>query len=117
MFIADRDIQGAEFVASEMNKNGKVASAGEVNVTEWEDQVKCFEKAVAEFGRIDYVYPVAGVGERVWVRNDPKSKKWEEPDLTVIDVDLKGVLLTIGLALQQFRRQELSKEGFRGKSE
>ena len=34
----------------------------------------------------------------------------------VIDVDLTGVLNTISLAIQHFRRQEVRETGFRGKS-
>ena len=37
-----------------------VALVGEVNVTDWDQQASCFEAAVKEFGRIDYVYPIAG---------------------------------------------------------
>ena len=39
---------------------------------------------------------------------------FEKPDLTVIDLDLTGVMYTVSLAVQQFRRQE-PKNGFRGK--
>jgi NAD(P)-dependent dehydrogenase (short-subunit alcohol dehydrogenase family) len=41
-----------------------------------------------------------------------------KPDLSVVDVDLTGVLYTIGLAVQQFRRQDAiawSKGEYRGK--
>jgi NAD(P)-dependent dehydrogenase (short-subunit alcohol dehydrogenase family) len=88
-----------------------------VNVADWEQQVKAFEAAISEFGRIDYVYPVAGVGERPWTphHSDPKSG-FVKPDLSVVDVDMRGVLYTCSLALQQFRRQEPDKNGFRGKS-
>ena len=68
-------------------------------------------------GRIDYVYSIAGIGEKVSVPNDPKAKGFVKPDLSVLDVDLYGFLYTSSLALQQMRRQEEGEDGFRGKSE
>ncbi|KAK5009732.1 hypothetical protein LTR60_005127 [Cryomyces antarcticus] len=116
VFIADCDLKGAEAFAAELNKNGRVAFASQVDVMDWEQQLSAFKQAVDEFGRIDYVYPIAGIGERAWLPNDPKAKEFVKPDLTVLDADLTGVLWTVSLALQQFRRQEKSKHGFRGKS-
>lgn len=55
------------------------------------------------------------MGERVWTPNQPAmTSGFEKPDLTVIDLDLTGVMYTVSLAVQQFRRQE-PKNGFRGK--
>ena len=102
-------------MAEELNKNGKVASFGTVDVMDWDQQVRSFEAALAEFGRIDYVYPIAGIVEGVWVKNDPETKAFTKPDLTTLEADLTGVLYTVALALQQFRRQEPGKMGFRGK--
>jgi NAD(P)-dependent dehydrogenase (short-subunit alcohol dehydrogenase family) len=109
-------MKGAQSFADELNKNGKVAVVEAVNVTDWNEQVKAFEAAVSEFGRIDYVYPIAGIGERPWIppHTDPMSG-FVQPDLSVADVDMRGVLYTCSFALQQFRRQESDKNGFRGK--
>ena len=87
-------------------------------MTDWEQQVTAFEAAVSAFGRVDYVYPIAGIGERAWTPHHSTGAKagFAKPDLSVTDVDLKGVLYTCSLALQQFRRQEPDKNGFRGKS-
>lgn len=71
---------------------------------------------MADFGRIDYVYPIAGIGEKPWIPNDPSATGFVMPNLSAIDIDLTGVLYTVGLAVQQFRRQEPGKNGFRGKS-
>lgn len=35
-----------------------------MDVTSWDDQVRAFESAVGQFGRIDYVYPIAGIAEK-----------------------------------------------------
>lgn len=60
---------------------------------------------------------LSGIGERKAIKNDPKAKGFQKPDLAVIDVDLTGVLYTAFLAVQQMRRQEKDQDGFRGKSE
>jgi NAD(P)-dependent dehydrogenase (short-subunit alcohol dehydrogenase family) len=116
VFIADQDSEGAASLARQINSAGKArADSATVDVTDWNQQSKVFERAVTAFGRIDYVYPIAGVGERRWLNNDPNSTGWEPPDLTVLDVDLKGVLYTCSLAIQHFRRQEPNEHGLRGK--
>lgn len=101
----------------ELNKDSHVANCAHVDVANWNSQAKAFSQAVADFGRIDYVYPIAGIGERPWIPNDPGATGFEMPDLSVLDIDLTGVMYTVGLAVQQFRRQEPGKNGFRGKSE
>ncbi|OCT49289.1 hypothetical protein CLCR_05202 [Cladophialophora carrionii] len=117
VFIADRDIEGAQKLVNELNKDSQVASCAHVDVANWNSQVKAFSQAVADFGRIDYVYPIAGIGERVSIPNDPSATGFEMPDLTVLEVDLTGVLYTVSLAVQQFRRQQPGKNGLRGQSE
>lgn len=116
VYIADRDVEGASAYAEELNTSSKVAFAAQVDVTSWDQQVSAFERAIKEFGRIDYVFPIAGINERAWIPNDPGSKGFVKPDLTVLDADVNGVLYTVALAVQQFRRQE-PQHGFRGKSE
>jgi len=117
--IADRDASGASSVVAELNKgtdsSHHVAFSTTVDAADWNSQAKAFGQAVGQFGRIDYVYPIAGIGERVWCQNDPVSTGFVRPDLTVLDVDLTGVMYTVSLALQQFRRQDVGEYGFRGK--
>lgn len=86
VFIADQDSSGAEAVAENLNKStkkehGRVV-ATQVNVADWDEQVRAFDKAIEAFGRIDYVYPIAGIGERPGVKNDP-STNWQKPNLAV----------------------------------
>ena len=109
-------MKGAEEVCAELNKSGdNVAQCAQMDATDWNSQAKVFGQAVHAFGRVDYVYSIAGVGERAWMQNDPMASGFEAPDLTVLDVDLKGLMYTVSLAIQQFRKQE-PKNGFRGKS-
>ncbi|OAL37419.1 hypothetical protein AYO20_03268 [Fonsecaea nubica] len=92
-----------------------MAKCAQVDAASWNSQVKAFSQAVADFGRIDYVYPIAGIGERAWIPNDPSMTGFVQPDLTTLDIDLTGVLYTVALAVQQFRKQQPGKNGFRGK--
>lgn len=91
----------------------------------WESQLSAFQQALkALSGRIDCVFPIAGINEKKWLpfpseTNAMKAEEFAKPDLSVIDVDLTGVLYTLALAIQQFRRQEpvvwTAKHRFRGK--
>lgn len=117
VFIVDRDIQGANAVAAELNTTRQMVWTAQVNVTDWEQQVAAFESAIDTFGRIDYVFPIAGLSERKTFPNRGKNlTAFEKPDLSVVDVNLTAVVCTVSLALQQFRRQNVNKFGFRGKS-
>lgn len=118
MIIADRDAKGGQAFVDSLNegKSVKVASFHTLDVKDWNQQAKVFGQAVAEYGHIDYVYPIAGIGERRWVPNNPSATSgFVQPDLSVLDIDLTGVMYTIALAIQQFRRQEPGRHGFRGK--
>ncbi len=118
LFIADRNLEGAEATAKDLNSglHGQCAWAVHVDVVDWESQARGFEAAVKKFGRIDYVFPVAGIPESSWLPNRPNATSYEKPNLSVFDVNANGVLLTSAVAIQQFRRQEPNKYGFRGKS-
>jgi NAD(P)-dependent dehydrogenase (short-subunit alcohol dehydrogenase family) len=118
VYVADRDLKSAQALTEELNKgkNDQVVWSVSVDVADWDSQCKAFEAAEAQFGRIDYVYPIAGIGERRSFPNRPHSKGYEKPDLAVLEVDAIGVFYTVSLALQHFRRQEPNKYGFRGKS-
>lgn len=47
-------------------------------------------------------------------RLDSGGLQFEKPDLEVLDVSLDGVLYTVLLAVQHFRRQRPDEDGFRG---
>lgn len=113
VFITDLDRNRLQEVSEELN-----VPYSTLDVTKWESQVAAFEKAVEHFGRIDYVYPIAGIGERDWLLSQPagNSGHFLQPDLAVMDVNTTGLLYTVALAVQQFKRQTLDEHGFRGKS-
>ncbi|KAI6898991.1 hypothetical protein KC318_g8274 [Hortaea werneckii] len=111
--IADLDYAHAKDVAAAL---GPQVSAHEVDAASWDSQTKAFQQALEDLGgRVDFVCPIAGIGERRSIPNDPTSKGFVKPDLACLDVDLHGVTYTVSLAVQQMRRQERDEEGIRGK--
>jgi len=113
VFIADRDEENGQKIAKEIG-----GEFGKVDLANWISQVKAFTQAVSAFGRIDYVYGIGGIGERRWLPNNSASTsghEFEMPDLSVLDIDLTGVLYTSALAIQQARRQDVGQNGFRCK--
>lgn len=116
VFIADQNGAGAESVVKELNRSGDMAQSAQVDVRDWNQQAKVFGQAIhALGGRIDYVYSIAGINERRWIDNNPSAEGFEAPDLSVLDVDVTGLMYTAALAVQQFRRQDKDENGFRGK--
>lgn len=91
------------------------------DVSSWGAQVGVFKQALEVLGgRIDFVAAVAGIGEKKWIPFPEEVMRmgpgeFAKPDLSVLDVDLTGLLWTVALAVQQFRRQEPDAEGWRGK--
>ena len=96
-----------------------------VDVSNFEIQVDFFKEALKQVptGRIDYVFPNAGIAESTYLADPdpgtaegglPKLETFVKPDLLTIDVNLNGVLYTTSLATQLFRTQPLV-DGFRGK--
>ncbi|EME79527.1 uncharacterized protein MYCFIDRAFT_87321 [Pseudocercospora fijiensis CIRAD86] len=109
--VADVNLPGAQQVVSSL----KDGLAVELDAASWESQLAAFQKTLEEFGRIDYVFAIAGIGEKRWLANDPNSTDFVKPDLTTLDIDLNGVLYTAALAIQQMRRQEPDEREIRGK--
>lgn len=118
VFVADRDSKGLEDLSKSFNKdNNQWIWTSEVNVADWESQRTAFEKALQVFnGRLDYVFPIAGIGERRSFPNRPNSTGFEKPDLSVLEVDEIGVIYTAWLGVQHFRRQKKNQYGWKGKS-
>lgn len=116
--ISDLNLADAQLLASSLPAPSQGSHiAVECDTSSWASQLTAFKTAVSAFGnRIDYVYPIAGIGEKRFLPNNPSGDEFVEPMLKVIDVDLTGVLHTVSLAVQQMRRQEKDSGGFRGKS-
>ncbi|KAF2448099.1 NAD(P)-binding protein, partial [Karstenula rhodostoma CBS 690.94] len=120
IFIADVSLAGAKQLAATHNTPSsiRVHYAG-TDVSSWDSQLSAFKQALAVLGgRIDHVFPIAGIGERKWLpfaEESAAGAAFAKPDLQTLDVDLTGVLYTVALAVQQFRRQDVDAAGWRGK--
>ncbi|KAF4551367.1 Short chain dehydrogenase-like protein 64 [Elsinoe fawcettii] len=134
--IADINFDAAKAYAKELNDGPRdvpsssgpfgegLATAVSVDVASWDSQLEAFQTACSFLGgRVDYVFAVAGIGERPWLPPfDPaniqdsagQNPGFVKPDLTTLNVDLNGPLYTAALAIQQMRSQKPSTSGFRG---
>jgi NAD(P)-dependent dehydrogenase (short-subunit alcohol dehydrogenase family) len=84
--VVAADISGAEKeTAAEV---GQAVLPLHCDVTREEDVAALFEAALAEFGRVDAVLNVAGIGEATPI-TDVTMEQYD----TVMDVDLRGVIL------------------------
>ena len=93
------------------------AWGGSIDVSDWDSQRAAFEAALDTFGgTIDWVLPIAGIGERPWLPRGSPCDGFQRPNLAVIDVDQNGVLYTAALAIQHFRWIREKNPDFRGKS-
>lgn len=117
---ADMNLDGVKALAQELNSEqnaNNLVTAYQVNIGDWDSQLSVFKQALENLdGRIDYVYPIAGVGENMHLPNNPDAQDFVKPDLKTLDIDLTGFIQTSSLAIQQFRRQEKDEDGLRGKS-
>ncbi|THV04405.1 NAD-P-binding protein [Dendrothele bispora CBS 962.96] len=124
--------RGASVIMTDINEDGCKKAAAEINekagknaviavkadTTCFEDQVAAYELGKETFGRVDYFFANAGIGEQHWIPLfDPTtSRPITKPNMTTLDVTLNGQLNTASLAFQVFERQEPNtRTGFRGK--
>lgn len=86
-------------------------------MSDWDSQRSAFEQAIDVLdGRIDYVLPIAGIGERRSFPNKPDATTFEKPDLKVVEVDEIGVIYSVSLAVQHLRQVGKGKRGVKGRS-
>jgi hypothetical protein len=94
-----------------------------IDVTSWDDQSRCFQAALKEFGRLDYgdysdplsiyiflgqlylltastVFAFAGIPEKPWIPRLKPGEAPQKPDLSTLDIDLNGLLYTCAAAVQ-----------------
>lgn len=100
--IGDLDEKSGKKFESEFPKQLKFVKC---NVTSWEDQVRLFQEAIdfSSTKRIHYVVANAGI-----IRRDEVfeySEDLKEPELSTIDINIKGTLFTSTLAMHYFVKQ------------
>jgi NAD(P)-dependent dehydrogenase (short-subunit alcohol dehydrogenase family) len=100
--IGDLDVAGAEKLISEFPGKAHFVNC---NVTSWHDQTRLFREAeaISPTNQIHYVVANAGI-----IRQDEVfaySEEPTEPELSTIDVNIKGTLYTAKLAMHYFIKQ------------
>jgi 15-hydroxyprostaglandin dehydrogenase (NAD) len=84
------------------------------NVAIYEEQAATFVQTWKKWGRLDFVYANAGIGDRIdWYQPAKENEDGSpvKPNISVIDVCLTAQLWSSYLALHYFRKNE----GKRGK--
>lgn len=99
--FGDLDVKAGSKLESELSGTKFV----QCNVTKWEDQTLLFREA-AKFspsGKVSYVVANAGVAPKDDVFSfSGKDQEPVEPNLSTIDINLKGTLYTTKLAIHYF---------------
>lgn len=93
--LADRQIQLAEGVASEIRASGGKARAWEIDVTDYSALEQLVLETTARTGRLDYIFNNAGIGIGGNVR-EYCIKDWDQ----IVNVNLRGVINGIQAAYQ-----------------
>lgn len=97
IIIIDKDGEGAEKTATEVEKLRHRALAYQVDVTKSDEVNKAVKAALAEFGRIDILVNNAGASTPPKAFIDKTEDEWE-PD---IDINLRAVLICTKAVLPQ----------------
>ncbi|TRX90532.1 hypothetical protein FHL15_008505 [Xylaria flabelliformis] len=105
---------GAYVIGSDLNEPAEsdVSSSAQfsfhrANITEWQDLVGLFKKAVELHGRVDHVFANAGMRPMVDYVSDIElddNGDPKEPTSIVLDVNLKGTVNTATLAVHYIRQ-------------
>ncbi|KAH7128912.1 putative short chain dehydrogenase/ reductase [Dactylonectria macrodidyma] len=105
--FGDKDIPLGEKLASEL-PNTKFVPC---DVTKWADQTRLFREAASfsPSGRIHYVVANAGIIYKDPVFSFEDDIESVEPNLSIIDVNLNGVLFTVKLSMHYFVKQNGSE--------
>ena len=99
--LADIDAKAVAAAAETIAADGAKTRSIAIDVTKREDVQRALDFAAAEFGRVDIVHNNAGITERGEDLFAPDAERWE----SVLDIDLRAVILGTQLAVQQLRRQ------------
>ena len=87
VIAADINLEGAKETAKCIRKEGGVAEAVSLNVTDYDVIVNLFQRVKAQYGRIDYLFNNAGTSVNGEFQ-DISQELWQR----VIDVNLWGVV-------------------------
>jgi NAD(P)-dependent dehydrogenase (short-subunit alcohol dehydrogenase family) len=92
--LADIDLDAAQKLAAELNRNGARVLACRTDVTRFADLESVVQTAVGEYGRLDLIFNNAGVGLAGELR-DVELADWQP----ILNVNLWGVIHGVHAAL------------------
>lgn len=98
--VADRNLEGAQQVASGIAAAGGTVRAAAVDVAQAGQVQALVEASVTEHGRLDYLFNNAGIGFAGDVR-DTSLEQWRQ----VVDVNLMGAIHGVAAAYPLMVRQ------------
>ncbi|KAE8233125.1 hypothetical protein CF326_g1838 [Tilletia indica] len=109
--VVDRSEHGLQDVAKEARALGGDVFTVKADVTNWEDQLAAFKAAEKHFGSISVVVANAGITDVEMFYDDAAEDVSlpKRPNLATIDVNIKGVVYTVRLALHFLRKGDLSR--------
>ncbi len=102
VIIADLNVEDAEAVANEINKNDGVARSVQTNVAKQEDINHMIDTAIEEFGTLDILVNNAGIMDGFEPVGDILDDRWD----LIFDINTKGVMRAIRKALPIFLEKE-----------
>ena len=104
VIVGDVQDKQGEALVGEFNSNRPVYV--HCDVTSWKDQLNLFDVALQKYGTIDVVYVNAGIGEveDLFLDTVDADGKLCEPKYIVNEINFKGALATIKIAIHHFRR-------------
>ncbi|KAM0431516.1 hypothetical protein ACHAPT_005494 [Fusarium lateritium] len=106
--FGDTDQDSGKALEASIKSIGGSAEFFGIDVTSWTSLVSFFAGVKEKYGRIDLVFANAGVGEKNTVFEDVLAQDGSlaPPDLTVINVNLTGVIYTTKLGLHYFKAND-----------
>jgi NAD(P)-dependent dehydrogenase (short-subunit alcohol dehydrogenase family) len=96
---ADIDVEGGEETRRLVEEQGAKCLVVKTDVTSASDVENAIAEAVKTFGRLDVLFPSAGIGAGGTVV-DVTEERWNR----VLDLDLKGVFLSCKYAIPEMRK-------------
>ncbi len=98
--VADINMEGAQETKHLVEEQGGRCHCVKADVTKSENCRKMVAEAVEAFGRLDVLFPSAGIGAAGTVV-DTTVERWEQ----VLNLDLKGVFLACKYAVAEMQKQ------------
>ncbi|MBN1673011.1 MAG: SDR family oxidoreductase [Kiritimatiellae bacterium] len=97
--VADIREDGAAETRALVEEQGRRGLVVQCDVTSAQDMERAVAETVAAFGRLDVLFPSAGIGASGTVESTTEEK-WDQ----VVNLDLKGVFLACKYAIPEIRK-------------